>query len=41
MTFEEEFKVKQIIKVSKSIDEMVAQINDETDFYIVVKEVLN
>ncbi|HAB6630441.1 TPA_asm: hypothetical protein GYW62_01440 [Listeria monocytogenes] len=35
------FKVKQIIKGSKSIDEMVAQINTQTDFHIVVKEVLN
>ncbi|HGE6632105.1 hypothetical protein HCJ58_00980 [Listeria sp. FSL L7-1509] len=32
------FKVKQIIKCSKSLDEMVAQINDETDFHIVVEE---
>lgn len=35
------FKVKQIIKGSKSLDKMVAQINDETDFHIVVEEVLN
>lgn len=33
------FKVKQIIIGSKSLDEMVAQINDETDFHIVVEEV--
>ncbi|MCP8149163.1 hypothetical protein JKQ89_05095 [Listeria monocytogenes] len=32
------YKIKQIIKNAKSIDEMVAQINDETDFHIVVKE---
>ncbi|HBI2252042.1 TPA: hypothetical protein KZI05_001109 [Listeria monocytogenes] len=35
------YKVKQIIKGSKSIDEMTYQINNQTDFYIVVKEVLN
>lgn len=32
------FKVKQIIKDSQSVDELVAQINDETDFHIVVEE---
>ncbi|EAC3432684.1 TPA: hypothetical protein MPW88_002960 [Listeria monocytogenes] len=35
------FKVKQIIKGSKSIDEMTYQINTQTDFHIVVEEVLN
>ncbi|EKE4544380.1 hypothetical protein OT422_001477 [Listeria monocytogenes serotype 1/2a] len=35
------YKVKQIIKCSKSIDEMIERINDETDFHIVVEEVLN
>ncbi|HCJ4349380.1 TPA: hypothetical protein NR332_002892 [Listeria innocua] len=34
-------KAKQIIKNAKSIDEMVERINTQTDFYIVVKEVLN
>ncbi|MBM5705171.1 hypothetical protein [Listeria ivanovii] len=32
------FKVKQIIKGSKSIDEMTYRINNQTDFHIVVKE---
>ncbi|MBV1602673.1 hypothetical protein J0O88_11405 [Listeria monocytogenes] len=31
-------KAKQIIKNAKSIDEMTYQINNQTDFYIVVKE---
>lgn len=35
------YKIKQIIKGSKSIDEMTYQINNQTDFHIVVKEVLN
>ncbi|EAD5710990.1 TPA: hypothetical protein U0H45_000127 [Listeria monocytogenes] len=34
-------KAKQIIKNAKSIDEMVERINTQTDFHIVVKEVLN
>ncbi|EAC8303026.1 hypothetical protein CF322_09580 [Listeria monocytogenes] len=34
-------KAKQIIKNAKSIDEMTYQINTQTDFHIVVKEVLN
>ncbi|EAC2922123.1 hypothetical protein ACT7TG_002432 [Listeria monocytogenes] len=33
------YKVKQIIKCSKSIDEMIERINDETDFSIVAEEV--
>ncbi len=32
------FKVKQIIKNAESINDMVAQINDKTDFYIVAEE---
>lgn len=32
------FKVKQIIKNAKSIDEMVELINTQTDFHIVVEE---
>ncbi|EAF6081736.1 hypothetical protein AQO53_12090 [Listeria monocytogenes] len=34
-------KAKQIIKNAKSIDEMVERINTQTDFHIVVEEVLN
>ncbi|EAE6451310.1 hypothetical protein BE878_05585 [Listeria monocytogenes] len=34
-------KAKQIIKNAKSIDEMTYQINTQTDFHIVVEEVLN
>ncbi|EAC6268950.1 hypothetical protein EIP40_12230 [Listeria monocytogenes] len=34
-------KVKQIITNSTSIKEMTEKINFETDFHIVVKEVLN
>ncbi|EJC8820527.1 TPA: hypothetical protein ACGX3N_002244 [Listeria monocytogenes] len=37
----DKYKVKQIIKNAKSIDEMVERINTQTDFHIVVKEVLN
>ncbi|MBC1814256.1 MULTISPECIES: hypothetical protein [Listeria] len=32
------YKIKQIIKGSKSIDEMTYQINTQTDFHIVVEE---
>lgn len=32
------YELKQIIKGSKSIDEMTYRINNQTDFHIVVKE---
>ncbi|MEN0783683.1 hypothetical protein AAHR23_05770 [Listeria monocytogenes] len=33
----DKYKVKQIIKNAKSIDEMVERINTQTDFHIVVE----